>query len=86
MDDPLARIWSDLVGRLTGPMNFRLILQPAMATLYSLKDELRDAREGRLAYFWQTLTHPESRRRLLTDAWKVLGHVIILAIVVDVAY
>jgi hypothetical protein len=41
-----------------------------LATLYALKDELRDAREGRPAYFWQMVTHPESRRRLLTAAWK----------------
>jgi hypothetical protein len=31
MDDTLTRFWNDLVGRLTGPMTFRLILQPVMA-------------------------------------------------------
>lgn len=31
MDDLIARISDDLVARITGPMKFRLVLQPAMA-------------------------------------------------------
>ena len=35
MDDVLARMWTDLRARLTGPLTLRLYLQPAMATLYA---------------------------------------------------
>ena len=47
MDDTLARFWNDMVGRLTGPMTFRLILQPVMATLFATLDGIKDARVGR---------------------------------------
>jgi hypothetical protein len=47
MDAELARMWTDLVGRLTGPLTLRLYLQPTMATLFALRDGLKDARTGR---------------------------------------
>jgi len=31
MDDVTARFWSDLIGRLAGPMTLRFILQPTMS-------------------------------------------------------
>jgi hypothetical protein len=46
-DDLLTRFWTDLVGRLTGPMTFRLILQPLMAILIAVRDGVKDAREDR---------------------------------------
>ena len=47
MEDTLERIWEHLIGRFTGPLTFRLILQPTMATLFAVRDGLRDARTGR---------------------------------------
>ena len=44
MEDTLARIWEHLIGRLSGPLAFRLLLQPAMSTLFAVRDGLRDAR------------------------------------------
>ncbi len=31
--DPFSRILNDLVGRLSGPMKFRLVLQPVISGL-----------------------------------------------------
>ena len=56
MTDAIARFWPDLVGRLSGPMAFRFILQPAMATLFAIRAGLTDAREGRPFYLWTILT------------------------------
>ncbi len=36
MDD-LVRVWSGLIGRLTGPLTFRLVLQPSMAVFYAAR-------------------------------------------------
>ena len=62
MDDTLMRFLNDLTGRLTGPMTFRLILQPVMASLMAWRDGTRDAREGRPLYFWTMFTNPLGER------------------------
>lgn len=50
MDDLTTRFWAELVGRTTGPMMFRFILQPLMAMFYAYRDGLLDARSGRPPY------------------------------------
>ena len=86
MDDTTARFWGDLVGRLTGPMTFRLILQPAMATLYGIRDGLKDSREGHPPYFWSIFTHPGDAGGLLRDGGKSVGRVVLLGAVMDFIY
>ena len=66
MRDLLIRGWMNLFDRVGGPMTFRIILQPAMATLLAILAGLRDAREGRPPYFWTLLTEPLQRANLLT--------------------
>jgi hypothetical protein len=86
MDDLLTRFWTDLAGRLTGPMTFRLILQPLMATIYAVRDGLKDARDDRPPYFWALLTRPEQRGRLIREGWRATVRVITLGIVMDLIY
>jgi hypothetical protein len=86
MDDALATFWTNLVGRLTGPMTFRLILQPVMATIYAVRDGTRDAREGRPPYFWSMFTHPGDAGPMLREGARAVGRVILLGIVMDVVY
>ena len=86
MDDSLNRFWTDLVGRLTGPMTFRLVLQPVMAALYAFRDGRKDAREGRPAYFWAIFTEPRERRELFREGWKAVARVIALGAVMDATY
>ena len=38
MEEILHRIYENLVGRLDGPLHFRFILQPLMATLFAVID------------------------------------------------
>jgi len=86
MEDLLLRIFDNLIDRVSGPLTFRLILQPVMATIFAVRDGLRDAREGRPAYFWAIFTDPEHRRELFRDGWKSTGKVFIIAIVIDAVY
>jgi len=86
MDDILTRFFSDLVGRLDGPMTFRLLLQPAMAMAHAFRDGRRDAREGRPPYSWAIFTEPEERRRLLREGWKATARIAALAATMDVVY
>ena len=84
--DPLARMLENLVGRLTGPLTLRLVLQPGMALFFGVRDGLRDGREGRLPYFWAFVFKPESRRELIRRGWKSIGTVFVMAVIIDAIY
>jgi hypothetical protein len=86
MDDTLVRIWEHLVGRLTGPLTFRLLLQPTMSTLFAVRDGLRDARAGRSPFFSTIVGNPDDRRRLIREGLIAIGKLAVLAIVLDFVY
>ena len=86
MDDIWLRIMHDLADRVSGPMKFRVVLQPAMASIFAILAGLRDARAGRPAYFWALFTNPAARADMLRDGWKGVGKVFLLALVLDVVY
>jgi hypothetical protein len=86
MDHLITPLTQHLIARVTGPMKFRLVLQPAMALFLAIRDGLKDAREGRPAYFWALFSDQEDRLALLKDGWKSVGKVFILAMVLDAIY
>jgi len=87
VDDVVSRFLTDLVGRLTGPLTLRLFLQPSMATIFAIRDGLRDARAGRPPHFWRLVTGPpDVRRRRLQETWRAVMKVFILAILLDGVY
>jgi hypothetical protein len=86
MRDMLVRGWMNLVGRVGGPMTFRIILQPLMATLFAVRAGLKDARESRPPYLWTVLTDPSQRFDLLHEGWKAVGRVFLLAVIMDIIY
>jgi hypothetical protein len=86
MEEIFTRLWNDLIGRIGGPMSFRLVLQPATALVFAIRDGLKDAREGRPAYFYSIFTEPESRRSLLREGFKAVSRVFAFAIVMDLIY
>lgn len=87
MDVTWQRFADNLITRLgAGPLHFRLFLQPAMALFFGVRDGLKDAREGRAAYFWSMFTGSQNRTELLREALKSVGRVIALAIVMEVIY
>jgi hypothetical protein len=86
MDPIITRVAHNMVERVTGPMKFRLILQPAMATYFAIRGGLQDAKECKPPYFWGLFTDKGERESMLKDGWKSIGKVFILAIVLDVVY
>jgi hypothetical protein len=86
MDDTWMRIAGDLAGRVSGPMKFRLVLQPTMAAIFAIRAGLADARAGRTPYFWTFISEPSQRAYLIKDGWKSVGKVFVLALVLDVVY
>jgi hypothetical protein len=46
MDHMWARVWADSLGRVSGPLKFRLVLQLAMACFFAISSGLKDANES----------------------------------------
>jgi len=86
MEDILTRIWENLADRVSGPMKFRLVLQPLMATFFAVKDGIKDAREGREPYFWRLFTSPGHRKEILQSGWKSVSKVFVIAPALDAVY
>ncbi len=86
MEEALRRAWENLLGRSDGPLHFRLILQPAMAILFAIRAGLRDARQGQPPFLWEVFSNPAQRRELFRQAWKDVGTVFIVALVIDAIY
>jgi len=86
MDDILTRLFTDELGRLDGPLHFRFFLQPGMAIFFAVRDGLKDAREGKPAYFWALFTDRTAWHDLLRNGWKSISKIFFLAIVLDVIY
>src|SRR4030095_16089228 len=86
IDDLLTRVWHDLGSRFGGPMSFRLLLQPAMAIIFAIRDGMKDARAGKPYYFWSLFSDPAHRGERLQEAWKAVARVFIFAIVMDAIY
>jgi len=85
MHDHLSFI-NGLLERLHGPMSFRFILQPLVAFFFAIRDGRRDAREGRVPYFWALFRDAGHRRDLLRSGWKSVGTVFIIAVVLDFVF
>jgi len=80
------RVIEHLFARLDGPLHFRLIVQPLMAALFAVIDGAKDAKLGNPPYFWTVASDPQRRKELLKLAWKRVGKIFILAVVLDVIY
>jgi len=86
MDEIFARIWSNLGGRIGGPLALRLIMQPLVAAMLAVCAGVGDGRAGRPPYFWAIVTNPEQRRDLVREGWKAVAKVFGVAVVLDVIY
>ena len=60
--DSLAQLWDNFLSRYTGPMNLRLLLQPAIASFFGIRAGLRDHREGRKPYLWTLISQSGTRK------------------------
>jgi hypothetical protein len=86
MDHIWSRIADQLIDRVTGPMKFRLVLQPLMASILAIRGGIADAKAGRRPYFWDLCTGSGQRMAIVKEGWKSIGKVFILAVVLDVVY
>jgi Mn2+/Fe2+ NRAMP family transporter len=80
----LNRAIEHLLGRPSGPLHFRLLIQPIVATVIAVRAGLKDVRGNQPAFFWAVLTNRAERRRLFHSGWKLYG-LIAVSIVIGLA-
>jgi len=84
--DPFVRVWNDITSGVHAPLGFRLVVQPLVAIFFAVRAGRADARGGRPPYFWALVKDAIDRRALLREAWKHVGKVFIVAVIIDVIY
>ena len=82
----LTRFWEQLIAQPSGPLAFRLILQPIMATILAIIDGLKDARSGRPPFLRTMMYDPSQRGAYLREGLKRVSRVIVFAFVMDAIY
>ena len=86
MNDIWQRVVDNLFGRLDGPLHFRIILQPVMATILAIIGGIKDAKLGKPPYLWGLFSGPEYRQEFLQDGWKHGGRIFMVAIMLELIY
>lgn len=86
MQELLLRTWEELLGRGSGPLQFRLILQPLVASFIAICAARRDLREQKLPFIWAFVRAPSERRELFLEAWREIGRLFLIGIVLDIIY
>jgi hypothetical protein len=86
MLEMLTRGIENLVGRNSGPLHFRLFVQPLMATILAIRAGWADAWEGRPIFFWTLVQEPRRTAAMLRNLWRIAGKVFLVAVLLDVIY
>jgi len=86
VDDLLKQTLEHILGRLSGPMWFRIILQPLVSLLIGLRARIDDAHTGQPPFGWAVLSGRNQRRALLKKGWKDIARVFIVSVVLDLIY
>ena len=86
MDEIFTRVWHDLVARTTGPMWFRLILQPAAAAIFGVRAGLRNARRAKSEGQEARTLDLEYRRTMFRQALRDVGIVFVAGVALDAIF
>lgn len=86
MEEYFLRLWNDFGARVNGPLSLRLFLQPTMATIFAIRDGLKDAKTGRPPYFYGLFTDAEHRRSMLSEGWRAVAKIFVFAIILDALF
>jgi hypothetical protein len=84
--ETIARGLENLLGRFSGPMSFRLLMQPAVAIFFAVRAGVRDARENKPTFLGCALSNPRSWSPRMRQSWRDVGTVFIVALVLDSIY
>jgi hypothetical protein len=84
MEEWITRLLSELVDRVAnGPMQFRFIVQPAMAMLLGMRDGVADSKAGAPPFLRGLVLHPDVRSAAFWKTLRRLRVPILFASVLD---
>jgi len=84
--DEFSRAIEQLLGRLSGPMWIRFLLQPMMAIFLAFRAGLSDARQNKPAFLEEVIRNPIGRKQLMYSTWKQLSKLLIVVFLLDCIY
>ena len=86
MVEMLTRAFENLIARDSGPLHFRLFLQPLVATILAIRAGWADAWIGQPIFFWTLARDPAQTRTMLRNLWRIAGKVFLVAAALDIVY
>jgi len=84
--DMLSARGEHLFDRLSGPLNFRLVVMPLVVTVFAIRGHFRDARDGKPLFLWPFRKTREESLHVLKAGFKDFGKVFIMACLLDTIY
>ena len=86
MKEMFIRGFENLIARDSGPLHFRLFLQPLMATILAIRAGWADAWKGQPIFFWTLARDPAQTATMLRNLWRIAGKVFFVAVALDIVY
>lgn len=86
MHEWLSNAWTELVGRQSGPLHLRLLLQPAVATVLAVRSGRLSSRRGESRTLGVLRPHPGKWQRCLMEAWRDVGTLFLVGFALDLTY
>ena len=86
MHEWLSNAWTELVGRQSGPLHLRLLLQPVVATLLAVRAGRLDSQRGRSRTRGAMRPHPRKWQKCLLEAWRDVGTLFLVGLALDLVY
>ena len=81
-----VQFWQEIFARPGGPLAFRFILQPVIASLLAIRDGWEDAQTHRKPYLWSLLNDPIRRMPRLLEGLMAVSRVLLLGAGMDLVY
>jgi len=80
------RFWTDIFGRVGGPMSLRFFLQPTLALIAAIRDGIKDARFGHKAFFWTARRDPTYQGGRLREGMIATSQMTLVGLAIDTLY
>jgi hypothetical protein len=81
-----VQFWQEIFARPGGPLAFRFILQPVIASIFAVRDGWGDAQSHRKPYLWSLLNDPIRRMPRLLEGLTAVSRVLLLGAGMDLVY